>query len=1002
MKLKLLFHWMKTVPINWTILRALILCTLLFSTGFGNGQPVIKAQAPATPTPLPSILPTQIPSPAPEQPVLSTIHWPSAEEALLTTSSSPAQGTDRGQIIANASGDILNVPPYLWHHGCGPTVAGMIFGYWDKHGFDKLFPGDPITQTDAVNEAIASIDHYNDYSIPLDDLANSPILLPDKSEDPQGDEHKDNSIADFMKTSQSKQGLRYGWTSTRTTTEGFTNYIKSVAPEYSYLARLITMEDELNWDVLRGEVTSGHPMLLIVDTNGDGETDHAGTVIGYNDDTSQMYGIYDTWDTNVHWYPFIKMQSGQKWGVYGAIIFNIGYTFSVNSTVDKPDANPGDGKCETSTPGECTLRAAVQEANTGSGYDTIILPAGVYTLTLNEKLEILQGISISGAGKGKTIIDGNNLNVVLSFGVLPTGTLETKPETNAISNPYRYASINGVTIRNGKGGINAYGFNNLVLTNSEVTNNAGPGIWAYANPLTINNSIISNNTYPGFTGGISSQLNFLTLNYTTVSNNSGATGGIYADNGFYVNGSTISGNTGTGGTGGLELAGAGTILNSTVSGNTGLGISVNDETKIINTTITGNNGGVFFKGNSSVTLQASIIANNIGSNLSAVSGTKFTSNGYNLLSDAQSTVFTPATGDKMGTDPKLGILKDNGGPTFTHELLFTSPAIDGGNPSGCTDNTNSILVLDQRLMTRPVDGSGDSIAVCDIGSFEVQAPITPTPTSLTPTATMTFTPSATPVTITPSVTPSVTPSLTPSVTPSLTPSDTPSLTPSATPVTITPSATPITMTQTVTPTKTPTNTPLPGCYEAIVNGDFEKDEGWTLPATRHTAGYDANLAKAASADYSTDEVHSGKRSMRTGILNPNRNIYSYSSAWQQVSIPSTASSAMLNFWLFPQSVNGIDNYDVQLMILLNNSKLELERPVNMRSNERIWKSYQFDMRKYAGQTVWVYFGTYNNGLSSTMGMYVDDVSLRICATSTSIPNPTLIPITLIPLTLLPQ
>jgi hypothetical protein len=90
------------------------------------------------------------------------------------------------------------------------------------------------------------------------------------------------------------------------------------------------------------------------------------------------------------------------------------------------------------------------------------------------------------------------------------------------------------------------------------------------------------------------------------------------------------------------------------------------------------------------------------------------------------------------------------------------------------------------------------------------------------------------------------------------------------------------------------------------------------------------------------------------------------------------------------------------MILLNNNKVELERPVNMRSNERIWKSYQFDMRKYAGQTVWVYFGTYNNGLNSTMGMYVDDVSLRICASATPVSSPTIFPVTLIPITLIPQ
>ena len=45
------------------------------------------------------------------------------------------------------------------------------------------------------------------------------------------------------------------------------------------------------------------------------------------------------------------------------------------------DANPSDGLCADIT-GDCTLRAAVQEANALEGADTISIPAGVYTLTI--------------------------------------------------------------------------------------------------------------------------------------------------------------------------------------------------------------------------------------------------------------------------------------------------------------------------------------------------------------------------------------------------------------------------------------------------------------------------------------------------------------------------------------------------------------------------------------------------------------------------------------------
>ena len=56
-------------------------------------------------------------------------------------------------------------------------------------------------------------------------------------------------------------------------------------------------------------------------------------------------------------------------------------TFDVNDTNDRVDSNLGDGLCRTSA-GTCTLRAAVQQANTLNGPDTINVPGGVYTIRL--------------------------------------------------------------------------------------------------------------------------------------------------------------------------------------------------------------------------------------------------------------------------------------------------------------------------------------------------------------------------------------------------------------------------------------------------------------------------------------------------------------------------------------------------------------------------------------------------------------------------------------------
>ncbi len=66
-------------------------------------------------------------------------------------------------------------------------------------------------------------------------------------------------------------------------------------------------------------------------------------------------------------------------------------TFRVNSLADAPDANPGDGSCESAT-GLCTLRAAVMEANAYSYTSAIEIPSGLYELTL-------PGIPAGGASR---------------------------------------------------------------------------------------------------------------------------------------------------------------------------------------------------------------------------------------------------------------------------------------------------------------------------------------------------------------------------------------------------------------------------------------------------------------------------------------------------------------------------------------------------------------------------------------------------------------------------
>lgn len=112
--------------------------------------------------------------------------------------------------------------------------------------------------------------------------------------------------------------------------------------------------------------------------------------------------------------------------------------FIVNSTLDAPDANSGDGLCRTAASGPqifspCTLRAAIDEVNAGSATTSISLPAGQYRLTLGQ-LAIFKEAHIAGAGADRTIIDGNQTTRVFD---IASGA---------------WADISGVMIQNGLAG----------------------------------------------------------------------------------------------------------------------------------------------------------------------------------------------------------------------------------------------------------------------------------------------------------------------------------------------------------------------------------------------------------------------------------------------------------------------------------------------------------------------------------------------------------------------
>ncbi|MDX2166806.1 MAG: choice-of-anchor Q domain-containing protein [Deltaproteobacteria bacterium] len=174
----------------------------------------------------------------------------------------------------------------------------------------------------------------------------------------------------------------------------------------------------------------------------------------------------------------------------------------------------------------------------------------------------------------------------------------------------------------------------------------------------------------------------------------------------------IAGNAGPG----VESEdGAIVCLNSTVADNGGAGLRSEDgDLELANCTIADNRGAGIEVGEGKATLRNTLLVRN----LRACSGS-VASQGHNLVDDS-SCAFSGA-GDVQSDDPRLGSLARNGGPTETMAPTGGSPAIDGGNPTGCADPAgDGMLTVDQRGMRRPAGSS------CDIGAFETPAAVTGT------------------------------------------------------------------------------------------------------------------------------------------------------------------------------------------------------------------------------------------------------------------------------------
>ncbi len=391
-------------------------------------------------------------------------------------------------------------------------------------------------------------------------------------------------------------------------------------------------------------------------------------------------------------------------------------TITVDSTADNVTVD-----------GSCTLREAIEAANTdtgadctaGSGADTINFDNSLSgsTVTLGgTELSITDSLSIDGDlnddGAPDIEINANDSSRVINI----------NPASNSVDVTLEGLTISGGNSTSEGAGVRSqfnYGSDfgaNLTISNSVISGNTalfsnGAGVYlAYTNSLTVNNSSISGNTADGRSGGgIYGNKGNISLTNSTVSGNTaddGSGGGIYSYKGnISLTNSTVSGNSARRNGGGiLAYYGTITLTDSTVSGNSsetyGGGVFARyEDVTLTNSTVSGNTsirdgGGIrAYYGN--ITLTNSTVSGNSSDSSgggtfapygdvtlmnSTVSGNTSTEKGGGIWAYSGSITLTNSTvsGNTSTTDNGGGIWMYGGSLTLTNSTVSDNSADDSG------------------------------------------------------------------------------------------------------------------------------------------------------------------------------------------------------------------------------------------------------------------------------------------------------------------------------------
>jgi len=311
-------------------------------------------------------------------------------------------------------------------------------------------------------------------------------------------------------------------------------------------------------------------------------------------------------------------------------------TFNVNSTADAGDANPGDGTCATSG-GACTLRAAIEEANSDATRDKVDfsnIPTtnGFATISLSSELAVQEEINIAGdtapnypsssAGGPIVKLDGSNISGTSADGI----------------------DISG----NGAGSL---------VAGLAVVNMPDEGIDVFQDDVTVRDCFVGIDV-----DGESVQAN----NQNPDSDAAGI--GVKSSSGVLVNNNVVSGNQGTG----VDVNGDGnTVINNLVGldydgdaakGNGDVGIDVDGNDNLI--------GNAFFK----IVIGGGFIDNGNTVSASANAGIEITGDNNavkanNVGTSADGSTATGTGGTSLGNGGNGIVVKGTGSDPAQNNLI---------------------------------------------------------------------------------------------------------------------------------------------------------------------------------------------------------------------------------------------------------------------------------------------------------------------------------------------